>query len=54
MQIDELMEAVGKRLAEITGAESAIVTRGCAAGLAHATAACLAGGGRKKFIDYPT
>ena len=37
VQIDELMQSVGKRLAEITGAEAAIVTSGCAAALAHAT-----------------
>ena len=53
VQVDELMEAVGKRLAEITGAESAIVTCGCAAGLAHATAACLAGGDPEKIHQLP-
>ena len=39
VHIDELMEAVGKRLAELTGAESGIVTCGCAAALTHATSA---------------
>jgi uncharacterized pyridoxal phosphate-dependent enzyme len=53
VQMDELMEAVGKRLSEITGAESAIVTCGCAAGLAHATAACLAGGDPEKIHRLP-
>lgn len=53
VQIDELMEAVGKRLAELTGAESAIVTCGCAAALAHATAACLAGGDPEKIHRLP-
>ena len=42
VHLDELMDAVGKRLAELTGAESGIVTAGCAAALAHATAACVA------------
>ena len=53
VQIDELMEAVGKRLAELTGAESAIVTCGCAAALAHATAACLAAGDPEKIHRLP-
>ncbi len=53
VHIDELMEAVGKRLAELTGAESAIVTTGCAAALAHATAACLAGGDPEKIRRLP-
>ena len=53
VHIDELMEAVGKRLAEITGTQSAIVTCGCAAGLAHATAACLAGGDPEKIHRLP-
>jgi len=53
VHIDELMESVGKRLAEITGAESAIVTTGCAAALAHATAACLAGGDPEKIHRLP-
>jgi uncharacterized pyridoxal phosphate-dependent enzyme len=42
--LDELADAVGQRLAELTGAEWGMVSSGCAAGLAHATAACLAGG----------
>src|SRR5215470_19966146 len=29
VQLDELMEAVGKRLAELTGAESGMVSAGC-------------------------
>ena len=44
IQLDELMDAAGKRLAELTGAEWGVITSGCAAGLAHATAACVAGG----------
>ena len=43
VDLDELMEKVGARLAELLGAESAIVTSGAAAALAHATAACIAG-----------
>ncbi|MGO9261865.1 MAG: hypothetical protein ACLQU1_37015 [Bryobacteraceae bacterium] len=44
VQLDELMEAVGRRLAELTGAEWGMVASGCAAALAHATTACITGG----------
>jgi L-seryl-tRNA(Ser) seleniumtransferase len=54
VQIDELMEAVGNRLAEITGAEAAIVTSGCAAALAHATSACIAGGNPERIRRLPS
>src|SRR5215510_11474369 len=53
VHLDELMDAVGKRLAELTGAESGIVTAGCAAALAHATAACIAGGNPDKHVRIP-
>ena len=53
VQIDELMEAVGNRLAEITGAEAAIVTSGCAAALTHATSACIAGGNPERIRRLP-
>src|SRR5438445_6475937 len=43
VQMDELMEGVGKRLAEITGAEWGIVTAGCCAALTNCTAAAIAG-----------
>jgi L-seryl-tRNA(Ser) seleniumtransferase len=42
--LDELMEAAARRLAELTGAEWALVSSGCAAGIAHTTAACVTGG----------
>ena len=54
VQIDELMEAIGNRLAEITGAEAAIVTSGCAAALAHATSACIAGGNPERIRRLPS
>ena len=47
VQLDELAEAVGRRLAELTGAEWGMVSAGCAAGLKHVTAACVAGATRK-------
>jgi L-seryl-tRNA(Ser) seleniumtransferase len=53
VHLDELMEAVGKRLAELTQAEAGIVTSGCAAALAHATAACVAGGNPDKHVRIP-
>lgn len=39
----ELQRAVGKRLAELSGFESGMVTAGAAAGMAAATAGCIAG-----------
>src|SRR5215470_3361551 len=53
VQLDELMEAIGKRLAELTGAEAGMVSAGCAAGLAHATAACVAGGNPDRHVRIP-
>lgn len=53
VHIDELMDAVGARIAEIARAESAIVTCGCAAALTHATAACIAGGDPEKIQRLP-
>lgn len=53
VQLDELMEAVGRRLGELTGAEWGIVTAGCAAAMTHATSACVAGGNPDKHIHLP-
>src|ERR1700730_15457832 len=39
----ELQRAVGKRLSELTGAESGIITSGSAGAMAAATAGCMAG-----------
>ena len=43
VNIFDLQLAVGKRLAEITGAESGMITSGAAAAMAAGTAACIAG-----------
>jgi L-seryl-tRNA(Ser) seleniumtransferase len=43
VDLDELMEKVGARIAELMGCEGAIVTSGAAAALAQATAACIVG-----------
>jgi uncharacterized pyridoxal phosphate-dependent enzyme len=53
VQIDELMDAAGKRLAELTGAEWGMVTAGCAAAMSHATAACVAGGNPDLHVRIP-
>ena len=53
VQYDELAEGVGKRLAEITGAEWGMVSAGCAAGMKHVTAACVTGGNPEKLIRIP-
>ena len=51
--LDELMEAAAKRLAEITGAEWALISSGCAAGMAHTTAACVTGGNPDLHVRIP-
>ena len=51
--LDELMDAVARRLAEITGAEWALVSAGCAAGIAHTTAACVTGGNPDLHVRLP-
>ena len=43
VMIEELMDAVGARLAEVMQCEWGLVTNGCAAALAQVTAACVAG-----------
>src|ERR1041384_4757499 len=53
IHLDELMDAVGRRLAELTKAEWGIVTAGCAAALTHATAACVAGANPEKMQRLP-
>jgi uncharacterized pyridoxal phosphate-dependent enzyme len=53
VHLDELMEAVSRRIAELTHAEWGIVTAGCAAAITHATAACIAGGDPEKMQRLP-
>ncbi len=53
VQMDELADAVGQRLSELTGAEWAMVSAGCAAGLKHVTAACVTGGNPEKLTRIP-
>src|SRR6516162_7987753 len=49
----ELQRGVGKRLAELSGAESGMVTSGAAGAMAAATAACIAGSDPKKIWQLP-
>src|ERR1700736_1957694 len=49
----ELQCAVGRRLAELTGAESGIITSGAAGAMAAATAACMAGSDPQKIWQLP-
>ena len=53
VNMDELMAAVGARLAAITGAEWGIVTAGCAAAITAATAASIAGTDPEKSQKMP-
>ncbi|HLY19845.1 MAG TPA: PLP-dependent transferase [Bryobacteraceae bacterium] len=53
VHLDELMDAVGQRLADLTKADWGIVTAGCAAALTHATSACIAGGDPEKLQRVP-
>ena len=53
VHMDELMDAIGARLAELTKAEWGLVSCGCAAALTHATAACVAGGNPDLHVRIP-
>jgi uncharacterized pyridoxal phosphate-dependent enzyme len=53
VDLDELMEKVGARIAELLGSEGAIVTSGAAAALTHATAACVAGADPELIQQLP-
>ncbi len=51
--LDELQEAAGARLAQLTGAEWGLVTVGCSAAIQHGTAACIAGGNPDLHWRFP-
>jgi D-glucosaminate-6-phosphate ammonia-lyase len=53
VSLDELMEGIASRIAQITGAEWALVSAGCAAGIAHTTAACVTGGNPDLHVRIP-
>ena len=53
VNIFELQHAAGRRLAELTGAESGMVTSGAAGAMASATAGCIAGTDPEKIWQLP-
>jgi uncharacterized pyridoxal phosphate-dependent enzyme len=53
VHLDELMDAVGMELGELTGAEWGIATTGCEAAIAVATVACIAGTDPEKSQVFP-
>ncbi|MEM3658313.1 MAG: aminotransferase class V-fold PLP-dependent enzyme [Candidatus Hadarchaeum sp.] len=53
VDINELLNKAGKRIAELLGCEAAFITSGAAAGLAVATAACMAGTDPVKIARLP-
>jgi L-seryl-tRNA(Ser) seleniumtransferase len=53
VDIFELQKAAGKRLAELSGAESGMVTAGSAAAIAAATAGCMAGTDPARIWQLP-
>jgi L-seryl-tRNA(Ser) seleniumtransferase len=53
VHLDELAEAIGRRLAELTQAEWGMISTGCAAALTHATAACVTGGNPDLHVRVP-
>jgi D-glucosaminate-6-phosphate ammonia-lyase len=53
VNMDELMDGVGKRLADLSGAEWGIISNGCAAGIAHCTAAAIAGSNPERMQQLP-
>jgi uncharacterized pyridoxal phosphate-dependent enzyme len=53
VNVVDLQRAVGRRLAELTGAESGVITSGAAGAMAAATAACMAGSDPQKIWQLP-
>lgn len=53
VDVIDLQRAVGRRLSELTGAESGIITSGAAGAMAAATAACIAGNDDRYIWQLP-
>src|SRR5271168_897280 len=53
VQMDELAEGVGRRLAEISGAEWGMVSNGCCAGVTNCTLASIAGNNPERMQKIP-
>jgi L-seryl-tRNA(Ser) seleniumtransferase len=53
VKLEELQDAVGRRIAELLHCQSALVTAGCASALSLATAACVAGKDPERIRRLP-
>lgn len=53
VQLDELMEGVGQRLSDLTGAEWGVVTSGASGAITAGTAGCVTGGDPDKLWQIP-
>jgi L-seryl-tRNA(Ser) seleniumtransferase len=53
VNMSDLMDTVGEKIAEMIGAESALVTSGCSAALAVGAAACMTGNDPEKIDQLP-
>ena len=53
VQLDELAMGVGKKLAELSGAEWGVVSCGCAGGIKISTIAAVTGGNPEKLVRVP-
>ncbi|WP_370948502.1 aminotransferase class V-fold PLP-dependent enzyme [Amycolatopsis sp. cg5] len=53
VDLDELSDAIGTRLAKLLGAPHVMVTSSCSAALTHATSVCLAGGNVDLHAQLP-
>ena len=53
VHMGDLMDTVGLRIAEMIGAEAALVTSGCSAALAVGAAACMTGNDPEKIDQLP-
>jgi L-seryl-tRNA(Ser) seleniumtransferase len=53
VHLDELHDAVGRRIAELIGCEAAMVTAGAASALTLGTAACMTGTNRQFILRLP-
>jgi L-seryl-tRNA(Ser) seleniumtransferase len=53
VRLEDLHDAVGKRVAELLRCEAALITSGCASALSLATAACVAGSNPARIRQLP-
>ena len=53
VRLPDLLDAAGKRIAEIAGVEDCLISSGCAACITLSTAACITGMDREKMAKLP-